>query len=136
MPWLIKFIWIIKLSSFIFAGHSLSHSSFSSSTDQKSIELVLIHELNFFGVLSLWKLFKRCGPAKVFYLRRTQSGKKLIKLFILLRILKEEPSKIDNLLFMDTPDCRYWNHLAQTAKAGEKKSHEIEKIINLLLVPG
>ena len=34
---------------------------------------------------------------------------------------------------MDTPDCRYWNHLAQTAQAGEKKSHEIEKIINLVL---
>ena len=34
---------------------------------------------------------------------------------------------------MDTPNCRFWNHLAQTRNAGEKKSHEIERIINSLL---
>ena len=110
----------------------MNYSSFKSSTNQKLIELVFIHELNFFGVLSLWKLFKRCGPAKVFYLRRTQSGEKLLKLFIFFRILKEEPSEIDDWLLLDTPDCRYWKNAAQSLEI-KKTSPEIEKIINLIL---
>ena len=85
------------------------------------------------GIISLWRLYKRRGPIKIFFIRATQPGLKLAKLFIFLHILKEEPTKIDNLLFMDTPDGKFWNHLAQTMNAGEKNSHEIIKIINELL---
>jgi hypothetical protein len=111
----------------------LNHSSHSSSIDYKSIELIYIHELCFAGVVSLWRLYKRRGPVKIYFLRATQPGLKLAKLFIFLNILKEEPIKIDNLLFMDTPDCRFWSHLAQTINAGKKNSHKITKTIKSLL---
>jgi hypothetical protein len=111
----------------------LNYSTSSSSTDYKSIELVYIHELCFAGVVSLWRLYKRRSPIKIYFIRATQVGLKLAKLFVSLNILKEEPIKIDNLLFMDTPDCRYWSHLAETMNAGKKKSHEITKIIKGLL---
>jgi hypothetical protein len=111
----------------------LNYSPPSSSTDYKSIESVYIHELCFVGVVSLWRLYKRRGPIKIYFIRATQPGLKLAKLFVTLNILKEEPIKIDNLLLMDTPDCRFWNHLAQTMNAGEKKSHKITKTIKSLL---
>jgi hypothetical protein len=111
----------------------LNYSSHSSSTDYKSIEQVYIHELCFVGVVSLWRLYKRRGPVKIYFIRATQPGLKLAKLFVFLRILKEEPIKIEDLLLMDTSDCRFWNHLAHIKVAGEKVSPEIERIINALL---
>jgi hypothetical protein len=111
----------------------LNYSTLSSYTDYKSIELVYINKLCFAGVVSLWRLYKRRGPVKIYFCRATQFGLKLAKLFVFLHILKEEPTKIDNFLFMDTPDCRFWSHLAQTANAGEKNSHEIAKIIKTIL---
>ena len=50
-----------------------------------------------------------------------------------MRILKEEPSEISFNNFSDAQYDNYWKLQAEAVKGGKKISHEIGKIINVLL---
>jgi hypothetical protein len=88
---------------------------------------VLVHYLTWLSIFPLTKIYLKRGSLFVYYFHASSGGSQLISLFRILRLVAQEPERIKDIKYFDSPHVQLWKlrHLAFSSCSAELKRIEL-----------